>query len=143
MSKDHETRHRRHSLRVSWDGTAVAGVDRVSPLVRVVEVITVRDGSSPGGSGHTVPGRIASEPVTIERPAGADTAFEDWAGSVADLAAKKDVTVEVIDREGGVLAAYRLRRCWPSEYRVVLLGPRARAVAVEQLRLENDGWEHL
>jgi len=140
MSKEKHRRH--HSFRVSWDGKVVPGVDRVSPLVRVVEVITVRDGSSPGGSGHTVPGRIGTEPVTIERPAGADTAFEDWAGSAAATAAEKDVTVEVVDREGGVLASYRLRRSWPSEYRVVLLGPHARAAAVEQLRLENDGWEH-
>jgi len=117
-------------------------VEAEEELARVVEVITVRDGSSPGGSGRTVPGRIGTEPVTFERPAGADTAFEDWAGSAAAIAAEKDVTIEVIDREGGVLASYRLRRCWPSEYRVVLLGPRARAAAVEQLRLENDGWEH-
>ena len=143
MSKHDGKHHRRHSFRVTWDGKVVPGVDRVSPLVRLVEVITVRDGSSPGGSGHTVPGRIGTEPVTIERPAGADGAFEDWARTPADIASKKDVTVEVLDREGGVLASYRLRRCWPSEYRVVLLGRSARTVAVEKLRLENDGWEHL
>ena len=143
MSKDRDKHHRRHSFRVSWDGKVVPGVDRVGPLVRLVEVITVRDGSSPGGSGHTVPGRIATEPVTIGRPAGADRSFEDWAGSPTAIAAKKDVTVEVLDREGGVLASYRLRRCWPSQYRVVLLGRRARAAAVEELRLENDGWEHV
>jgi phage tail-like protein len=142
MSK-HDGKHRRHSFRLSWDGKVVVGVDRVSPLVRLVEVITVRDGSSPGGSGHTVPGRIGTEPVTIERPAGADSAFEDWARSATDIASKKDVTIEVLDRDGGVLASYRLRRCWPSEYRVVLLGHRARAAAIEELRLENDGWEHL
>jgi tail tube protein gp19 len=83
MSK-HDGKHRRHSFRLSWDGKVVVGVDRVSPLVRLVEVITVRDGSSPGGSGHTVPGRIGTEPVTIERPAGADSAFEDWARSLTD-----------------------------------------------------------
>ena len=142
MSKGEEKRRKRHSLRVSWDGKAIAGVDGVSPLVRDVEVIKVREGSSPT-SPLTLPGRITSEPVTIERPAGGDTAFEQWATAVGSRGARKDVTVEVLDRDGGVLLAYRLRDCWPSEYRVELLGPRARAAAVEQLRLENDGWDHI
>jgi phage tail-like protein len=141
MSKDKH--HKRGSLRVSWDGGAIAGVDRVSPLVRTVEVIRVRDGSSPGGAGRSVPGRITSEPVTLERPAGGDTAFEQWVASPEAVATKKDVTVEVLDREGGVLLSYRIHRCWPLEYRVALLEPGTRTAAVERLTLENDGWERL
>jgi phage tail-like protein len=128
---------------VTWDGTVVAGVDHVSPLARSVEVITVRDGSSPGGTARSVPGRIGSEPVTLERPAGGDAAFEQWAGSPSAVATKKDVTVEVLDRDGAVVLAYRIRRCWPSDYRVALLEPGTRAAAVERLRLENDGWERI
>jgi len=143
MSKDKKHHHKHGSLRVSWDGTVIAGVDRVSPLVRSVEVITVREGSSPAGAGHMVPGHIGSEPVTLERPAGGDTAFEQWAASAESIAVKKDVTVEILDREGGVVLAYRIHRSWPTEYRVALLEPGGRAAAVEQLRLENDGWERL
>ncbi|HSD03913.1 MAG TPA: phage tail protein [Gaiellales bacterium] len=140
MSK--EKGHRKHhSFRVSWDGTAVAGVDRVSPLVRAVDVITVRDGGAPGGGQHSTPGRIFSEPVTLERPRGGDTAFGEWAGSARAIAARKDVTVEVLNADGAVIAAYRLLRCWPSEYRVSLLERGTRAAVVEQLRLENDGWD--
>jgi phage tail-like protein len=139
MSK--KKHHKHGSLRVSWDGKAIAGVDRVSPLVRTVDVIAVREGNSPGGVGRTLPGRISSEPVTLERTAGGDTAFEDWAGSARAIATKKDVTVEVLDDDGGVIAAYRLVRAWPSEYRVALLEPATRAPVVESLRLENDGWE--
>jgi len=51
MSKDKKHHQKHGSLRVSWDGTVIAGVDRVSPLVRSVEVITVREGSSPAGAG--------------------------------------------------------------------------------------------
>jgi phage tail-like protein len=53
------------------------------------------------------------------------------------------VTVEILDREGGVVLAYRIHGCWPTEYRVALLEPGSRAPAVEQLRLENDGWERV
>ena len=78
MSKHH---HKHSSFRVTWDGKTIAGVDRVSPLTRLVELITIRDGGSPRGGEHSAPGRVASEPVTLERPAGGDTAFEDWAPS--------------------------------------------------------------
>jgi phage tail-like protein len=143
MSKDRK-HHKHGSLRVSWDGAAVPGVDRLSPLVQTVEVITVRN---PGSGGtRTVPGRIDSGPVTLERPVGGDTAFEQWAelaGSSGSSGLHKDVTVEVLDSEGGVLLTYRIRGCWPIEYRVALLGPGTRAAAVEQLRLENDGWDRV
>jgi phage tail-like protein len=141
MSKHHH--HKHHSFRVTWDGKAVAGVDRVSPLTRLVDVITVRDGSAPGGGEHTAPGRVTSEPVTLERPRGDDTAFEDWASSAPSLGTRKDVTVEILDREGAAVLSYRLHRCWVTEYQVSLLEPGARAIAVERLRLENDGWERI
>ncbi len=141
MSKHHH--HKHHSFRVTWDAKTIAGVDRVSPLVRSAEVNTYRDGSSPSGGEHTAPGRVSSAPVTLERPVGGDTEFEQWAGSAESIADKKDVTVEILDREGDVVLAYRIHHCWPSEYRVALLEPGSRAAAVEQLRLENDGWERL
>jgi phage tail-like protein len=139
MSK--HDRHKHHSFRVTWDGGAIAGVDRVSPLTRLVEVITIRNGGAPGGGEHSAPGRVTSEPVTLERPAGGDTAFEDWASSAASLGSRKDVAVEILNREGEAVLSYRLHRCWVSEYRVSLLEPGARGIAVERLRLENDGWE--
>ena len=141
MSKHHH--HKHHSLRVSWDGKAVAGVDRASPLTRLVDVLTFRDGSAPGGREHTAPGRMTSAPVTLERPVGGDTAFQDWAASPASVGTHKEVTVEVLDRDGAAVLAYRLHRCWVSEYQVSLLEPGARAFAVERLRLENDGWERI
>jgi phage tail-like protein len=141
MSRHH--RHKHHSFRVSWDGKAIAGVDHVSPLTRLVDVITVRDGSSPGGGEHTAPGRVTSEPVTLERPAGGDSAFEDWAASASSLGTRKDVGVEILNREGETVLSYRLHRCWVTEYQVSLLESGSRAVAVERLRLENDGWERI
>lgn len=142
MSK-HRHHHKGHTFRVSWDGTTIAGVDRVSPLTRLVEVIIGRDGSSPGGGERTFPGRMTSVPVTLERPAGGDSAFEDWAASPASVGTRKDVTVEILDRDGEPVLSYRIRRCWVTEYRVSLLEPRERAAAVERLRLENDGWERI
>jgi len=142
MSKHHH--HKHHTFRVSWDGKTVPGVDRVSPLTRLVDVISIRDGSWPGGGVHTAPGRVSSAPVTLERPAGADSAFEDWAAAEpSSPGARKDVTVEILDRNGDPVLSYRLHRCWVTEYQVALLEPRERTVAIERLRLENSGWERI
>ena len=138
MSK--KKHHKHGSLRVSWDGRAIAGVDRVSPLVQAVEVIRARELD---GRSLTFPGRISSEPVTLERPTGGDAAFEQWADSVASGGYRKEVTVEVLDHDGDVLLTYRIHGCWPSDYRVLLFEPGTRAAAIERLRIENDGWERL
>jgi phage tail-like protein len=140
MSKHHH--HKHHSFRVSWDGKTIAGVDRVSPLARLVEVITYRTGPSPHDE-HTAPGRVTSAPVTLERPVGGDSAFEDWAASASSIGNHKDVGVEILDRDGKTVLSYRLHRCWVTEYQASLLEPRERAIAIERLRLENDGWERL
>lgn len=142
MSKRHG-HHKHHSFRVTWDGRTIAGVDRVSPLTRLVEIIIGRDGSSPSGGERTFPGRITSAPVTLERPAGSDRAFEDWAASASSVGIRKDVVVEILDRDGEPVLSYRIHGCWVTEYEVSLLEPRERAAAVERLRLENDGWEHI
>jgi phage tail-like protein len=142
MSKHHHA-HKHHSFRVTWDGKPIAGVDRVSPLTRLVEVITVRDGSSPGGGQHTAPARVTSAPVTLERPAGGDSAFQDWAASAESIGTRKEVSVEILNRDGETVLAYRLHRCWVTEYQVSLLEPGERAIAIERLRLENDGFERL
>jgi phage tail-like protein len=135
--------HKHHSLRVTWDGKTIAGVDRVSPLTRLVEVITVRDGSSPHGGEHTAPGRMTSAPVTLERPAGGDSAFEDWAASASSIGTRKDVGIEILNRDGETVLSYRLHRCWVTEYQASLLEPGERSIAIERLRLENDGWERI
>jgi phage tail-like protein len=38
--------------------------------------------------------------------------------------------------------AYKVYRCWPSEYRALPdLDSDATAVAIEHIKLENEGWE--
>ena len=56
---------------------------------------------------------------------------------------RKDVVVEILDRDGEPVLSFRLHRCWVTEYQVSLLEPGERAVAIERLRLENDGWEQI
>jgi T4-like virus tail tube protein gp19 len=72
MSKHHH-HHKHHSFRVTWDGKTIAGVDRVSPLTRLVEVITYRTGPAPHDE-HTAPGRVTSAPTRT-------SASRSWIGT--------------------------------------------------------------
>jgi phage tail-like protein len=139
-------------FRVKWDGRTVAGVSKVSALGRTTEVVEHREGGDPS-SVRRSPGQTKYEAVTLERGVTHDPAFERWAGKVWNFGAglgaetsladfRKDVTIEFYNEAGQLAIAYVLYRCWPSEYRALPeLDASANAVAIQTLKLENEGWE--
>ena len=55
---------------------------------------------------------------------------------------RKNVRLEFFNEAGQVVLAYEIYRCWPSEYVALpILDADANAVAIQQLTLENEGWE--
>ena len=58
--------YKNFKFRVKWDGRYVAGISRVSPLIRTTEVIEHREGGDPSSSRKS-PGRTRYEPITLER----------------------------------------------------------------------------
>jgi phage tail-like protein len=68
-------------FRVKWDNEYVAGVDRVSGLVRTTEVVTYREGNQPSQERHS-PGRTRYAPIVLLRGRTGDTAFEQCANKV-------------------------------------------------------------
>jgi phage tail-like protein len=139
-------------FRVKWDGKYIAGISKVSPLRRTTEVIRFRDGGDPSTS-HKSPGRTEYEAITLERGVTTDTAFEDWAnevwmfggalGSEVSLADfRKDIVIEFYNIAGQLVKAYKVYRCWVSEYEALpSLDANGAAMAIEHIRLENEGWE--
>ena len=99
------------------------------------------------------PGRTEYEAVTLERGVTYDPEFEKWAnkvwnfgsglGSEVSLADfRKDITLEVYNEAGQLALAYNLFRCWVSEFSALPdLDANANAVAIQTLKLENEGWE--
>lgn len=144
--------YKNFKFRVKWDGTYVAGVSKVSALVRTTEVITHREGGDPSSS-HKSPGASKYEPVTLERGITHDLAFEQWANKVwnregqggTEVSLKdfrKDVRIELYNEAGQLVMAYTVFRCWPSEFQAVPeLDANTSAVAFQSLTLENEGWE--
>ena len=136
-------------FRVKWDGRYVAGVSKVSALKRSTEVVSHREGGDPSTSRHS-PSTWKFEPITLERGVTHDPEFEDWAnkvysvegGSVLTLKGfRKDIIIELLNEQGVVAKAYKVFRCWVSEYQALPeLDANGQSVAFETVVLQNEGW---
>ena len=144
--------YKNFKFRVKWDGRYVAGVSKVSALKRTTEVVKHRDGGDPSSSRKS-PGRSEFEPITLERGVTHDTEFERWANRVWNFGSglglevslkdfRKDIIIEFYNEAGQLAIAYRVFRCWASEFQALPdLDANANAVAIQHLKLENEGWE--
>ena len=144
--------YKQFKFRIKWEGKYVAGVSEVSGLRRITEVVTYRAGGDPGMVRKS-PGRTNYEPITLKRGVTHDTEFEKWANQVFNLGGapgnevslasyKKDIILELLNEAGQLVIAYKIYRCWPSEYVAVEdLDSNNTSVAIESLTLENEGWE--
>ena len=144
--------YKNFKFRVKWDGRYVAGVSKVSALKRTTEVVKHREGGDPSSSRKS-PGRTEYDPITLERGVTHDAEFEAWANKVWNFGGglgsevslkdfRKDVIIEIYNEAGQLVLAYRVFRCWVSEFQSVPdLDANANAVAIQHLKLENEGWE--
>jgi phage tail-like protein len=144
--------YKNHKFRVKWDGRYVAGVSKMSALKRTTEAVKHREGGDPSTSRKS-PGRTEYEAVTLERGVTHDKEFEQWANKVWDTQAglgaevsladfRKDVVIEVYNEAGQLAIAYKVYRCWVSEYQATPdLDANGNGVAITHIKLENEGWE--
>ena len=144
--------YKNFKFRIKWDGRYVAGVSKVSALRRTTEVVQHREGGDPS-SNRKAPGRTNYEAVTLERGVTHDIDFEEWANKVWNLGNglgtevslrdfRKDIQIEFYNEAGQVAITYNIFRCWVSEYQSLPeLDGNANAVAIQTLKLENEGWE--
>ncbi len=141
--------YKNFKFRVKWDGRYVAGVSKVSALKRSTEPVTHREGNDPSHS-RVSPSTWKFEPITLERGKTHDLAFEQWSNLVystdGDAAIslkdfRKDIIIEMLNEQGNVAIAYKVFRCWVSEFQSSPeLDAGGNAVALETLTLQNEGW---
>lgn len=144
--------YKNFKFRVKWDGRYVAGISKVGALKRSTEPVEHREGGDPSTTRKS-PGRTKFEAITLERGVTHDLEFERWANKVwnfgsglgAEVSLKdfrKDLIIEVYNESGQLAIAYKVFRCWVSEYQALPdLDANANAVAIQTLKLENEGWE--
>jgi phage tail-like protein len=130
----------------------VAGISKVSGLKRTTEVVKHREGGDPSSSRKS-PGRTEYEAITLERGVTHDSDFEKWANKVWNYGAgggnevslkdfRKDLLIEVLNEAGQPAIRYKVYRCWVSEFQALPdLDANANAVAIQHIKLENEGWE--
>jgi phage tail-like protein len=146
--------YKNFKFRVFWAGstTPVAGISKVSALKRTTEVVTHREGGDPS-TDRKSPGRNKYEAITLERGVTHDKEFEQWANKVWNLGSglglevsladfRRDVVIEMYNEAGQLALRYKVFRCWVSEYQAMPdLDANANAVALQNIKLENEGWE--
>ena len=144
--------YKNFKFRLKWDGRYVAGVSKVSVLKRTTEVVKHRDGGD-ASSSRKSPGRTEYDAITLDRGVTHDVAFEQWANKVWNYGAglgmevsladfRKDIILEMYNEAGQLAIAYKIYRCWVSEFQALPdLDANANAVAIQHIKLENEGWE--
>jgi phage tail-like protein len=151
-NKDRFDPYKNFKFRLKWDGKYVLGVSKVSALKRTTEVVKHREGGDPSSSRKS-PGRTEYDAITLERGITHDKEFEQWANKVWQYGVnlgqevslkdfRKDMILEVYNEAGQVVIAYNIYRCWVSEFQAVPdLDANANAVAIQHIKLENEGWQ--
>jgi phage tail-like protein len=144
--------YKNFKFRVKWDGRYVAGISKVGALKRTTTPVEHREGGDPSTTRKS-PGQTKYEAISLERGVTHDTEFEKWANKVwnygsglgAEVSLKdfrKDITIEVYNEAGQLVIAYKIYRCWVSDYQALPdLDASANAVAIQSIKLENEGWE--
>jgi phage tail-like protein len=144
--------YKNFKFRVIWDGKYVAGISKVSALKRSTEPVEHREGGDPSTIRKS-PGRTKYEAITLERGVTHDLEFEKWANKVWSYGAglgsevslkdfRKDIILEMYNEAGQLAISYKIYRCWVSEYQSIPdLDANANAVAIQTIKLENEGWE--
>lgn len=144
--------YKNFKFRVKWDGQFVAGVSKVGSLKRTTEVVKHREGGDPSSTRKS-PGRTEYEAITLERGVTHDLEFEKWARKVWDFQTglgkevslkdfRKDIIIELYNEAGQKVIAYKVFRCWVSEFQAQAdLDANANAVLIQMIKLENEGWE--
>jgi phage tail-like protein len=127
-------------------------VSKVGALKRTTEVVKHREGGDPSSSRKST-GRSEFEAITLERGVTHDPEFENWANKVWNFGSglgaesslkdfRKDIILEVYNESGQLALSYKVFRCWVSEYQALPdLDANANAVAIQTIKLENEGWE--
>jgi phage tail-like protein len=128
----------------------VAAVSKIGTLKRSSDVIEYKSG------GDSIIrkglGRTKYEPIMLERGLTHDSDFSTWANAaqVLDKGSasqslknlRKEVRIDLLNEEGQPVYRFFVHRCWVSEYQALPdLDAGANAIAIEHIKLENEGWE--
>ncbi len=127
-------------FRMVWNGRTVAGFSKMSSPETAKR--KTQEGQD---TARRVPGRSKYDAITLERGVTHDSEFEQWANSAKTgppANKPKNVVLDVFNEAGQKEVSYLVRGCWVSEFQALPdLDAGAKAIAIQHLKLENEGWE--
>jgi phage tail-like protein len=143
-------------FKIKWDGNYVAGISNVSGVSHGTQPVTHRGGGDPSVP-RLSPDQTANGAITLEQGVTHDAAFEQWANKVWDYKdstgtdanaslndSRKDIVIELYNEAGQIVLAYNVYRCWVSEFSALPeLNAMGDAIAIQTLKLENEGWDRV
>jgi phage tail-like protein len=130
--------------------TPVFGVSKVSALKRSSDPIDYKSGGD--AIIRKGLGRTKYEAITMERGVTFDVDFANWANAAQVLdsgspstslaSLRMDIRIELLNEEAQPVMRYLVYRAWVSEFQALPdLDAGANAIAVEHIKIENEGWE--
>ena len=117
--------YRNFKFRVKVDNQYVAGLSKCTGLKRTTEVTPWREAGDPA-SARQLPGKTKFDAITLEAGLTHDLTFETWANLVHNFQGpaagslknfRKDILIEIYNEGGQKVMAYKVFRCWVSEFR--------------------------
>ena len=144
--------YRNFKFRVMWDGRYVAGVSKVSGLKLATKLTAHHKGAEHGPS-FQFARELKYKAILQERGITHDPEFEKWAGRVRNAGSgleaevslrqfRRDLVIESYHESGQLTMSSKVFRCRVSEYQTLPeLDAGTNAVAIEMIKLENEGWE--
>jgi phage tail-like protein len=130
--------------------TPVAAVSKVGAVKRSSDVIDYKE----GGNAIILKGlgRTKYDPIQLERGVTQDPDFINYANyaqvlqqgapstSLAKL--RQEIAITLLNEEAQPVIRYLVHRAWVSEFQALPdLDAGANAIAIEHIKLENEGWE--
>lgn len=141
--------YRTFKFQVLIDGKPVAGLKKVSALIKKTEVVEWRTSGDPTQV-QKIPGRTLYEPITLEQGLTHDPVFERWANLVNNIDGdsamslknfRKDIIINVFNMQGMVAISYAVKRAWVSEYQALPdLDAESCLVGIQRIVLQHEGW---
>ena len=125
-------------------------MSKVGAIKRSSDVIEYKE----GGNAVILKGlgRTKYDPITLERGLTQDKAFITFANyaqilnqgapstSLANL--RQELSIVLLNEAAQPVLRYLIHRCWVSEFQALPdLDAGGNAVAIEHIKLENEGWE--
>jgi phage tail-like protein len=116
----------------------VAVVSKVGTLKRSSEVIEYKS----GGDGVIRKGLGLTQDQDFVTWANYSQVLDSGSPSQSLANLRKEVRIDLLNEEGQPVWRFLIHRCWVSEYQALPdLDAGANAVAIEHIKLENEGWE--